>query len=439
MTKGKFHIITFGCQMNKNDSERIAGLLEQVGMVSTDQVEEADLVLLNSCSVRQTAEDRIFGRVKQLAKLRRKRPNLIIGVTGCMAGRDKDGSLRRKLPDVDLFFPTIEATQLPRWVAELNPDLVHDPKCDDEFFDIQPIHNSDFQAFVPIQTGCNNFCSYCVVPYARGLQKNRPAKQILDEVRDLVKKGCKEISLLGQAVNTFEASDPEMFNKDNPYKDHFAALLWEVNNIDGVERIFYTAPYPKDMTDDEIDALALPKMVNYLHIPVQSGDNEVLHRMNRKYDREEYLEIIDRIKKRVPGIALGTDIIVGFCGETEEEFQNTVDLYRQVEFDISYTAMYSTRSGTVAAKKFKDDVSREEKKRRWRILHELMEEIVLKKNQKFVGQKVSVLVEKCEHGICTGNSREMKVVQFKGESDLVGQIVEVEIERAQEWVLFGRP
>ena len=437
MSKGKFHIITYGCQMNKNDSERIAGLLQSVGMSLTNKVEEADLVLLNSCSVRQTAEDRIFGRVKQLAKLRKRRPNLIIGVTGCMAGRDKDGSLRRKLPQVDLFFPTVDAVQLPRWIAELNPDIVHTQNPLTEFFDIQPQHNSEFQAFVPIQTGCNNFCSYCVVPHARGLQKNRPLQQILNEVRDLAKKGCLEITLLGQAVNTYEASDPEMFDPKNPYKNHFAALLWEINQTQGIERIFFTAPYPREMTDEVIDALALPKMWNYLHLPVQSGDNQVLKRMNRKYTREEYLEIIDRIKTKVPGIALGTDIIVGFCGETEKEFENTVDLYRQVEFDISYTAMYSPRSGTVADKAFSDDVSREEKKRRWKILHQLMEEIVLKKNQAFVGQTVSVLVERCENGICTGNSREMKLTQFKGGPEFIGQIVEVKVEKAKEWVLFG--
>jgi len=424
--------------MNKNDSERISGLLQNVGMSLTDKVEDADLVLLNSCSVRQTAEDRIFGQVKQLAKLRKQRPKLIIGVTGCMAGRDKDGSLRRKLPQVDLFFPTVDAVQLPHWIAELNPDLVHDPKCENEFFAISPEYSSQFQAFVPIQTGCNNFCSYCVVPHARGLQKNRSLLQILEEIRGLAKKGYLEITLLGQAVNTYEAPDPEVFDSKNPYKNHFAALLWEINQTQGIERIFYTAPYPREMTDEVIDALALPKMWNYLHLPVQSGDNQVLKRMNRKYTREQYLEIIDRIKTRVPGIALGTDIIVGFCGETEEEFQNTIDLYRQVEFDISYNAMYSVRSGTVAAKAFDDDVSRDDKKQRWRTLHQLMEEIVLKKNQAFVGQTVSVLVERCDNGICSGNSREMKLTQFKGNPELVGQIVEVKVEKAKEWVLFGK-
>ena len=439
MNKGKFYIITYGCQMNKNDSERIAGMLESVGLSATDQPEEADLILLNSCSVRQTAEDRIFGQVKQLAKMRRKqRPNLIIAVTGCMAGRDKDGRLKKKLPEVDLFFPTVDAVQLPRWISELNPDLIQvkDPELT-EFFDAQPSHNSDFQAFVPIQTGCNNFCSYCVVPHARGLQKNRPLQQVMNEVRGLAAKGYLEITLLGQAVNTYEASDPDQFSSDNPYKDHFAALLWEINQIQGIERIFFTAPYPRNMTDEVIDALALPKMINYLHLPVQSGDNEMLKRMNRKYTREEYLELVKRIQKRVPNIALGTDIIVGFCSETEEEFQNTVDLYKQAQFDISYTAMYSTRSGTVAAKAFKDDVSRDEKKRRWKILHKLMEEIVLKKNQAFVGQEVSVLVEKCENGIYSGNSREMKLVQFSGSEDLVGKIVSVKIGMAKEWVLFG--
>lgn len=439
MAQGKYHIITYGCQMNKHDSERIAGLLDSVGMNETDQVEEADLVLLNSCSVRQTAEDRIFGKVKKLVKTRRKaKPDMIIAVTGCMAGRDKDGALRKKLPEVDLFFPTMDAGQLPRWVAELRPDLVESTESENEFMQIAPRYDSKTQAFVTIQTGCNNFCTYCVVPAARGMEQNRPLADILEEVRSLAQNGYLEITLLGQAVNAYQAPDPEVFSKDNPYKDNFAVLLWELNQINGIERIHFTAPHPRYMNDEQIDALALPKQMNFLHLPVQSGNNEILTRMNRKHTREEYLEAITKIKKRVPDMALGTDIIVGFCGETPEQFEDTVDLYRQVEFDISYTAMYSPRSGTVAYKAFKDDVSREEKKRRWRVLQDLMEEIVLKKNQKFVGQIVSVLVESCEDGVCSGNSREMKVTQFMGEPDLIGQIVEVEITQAKEWILFGK-
>ncbi|MBU0531423.1 tRNA (N6-isopentenyl adenosine(37)-C2)-methylthiotransferase MiaB [Patescibacteria group bacterium] len=434
----KYHIVTYGCQMNKNDSERIAGLLSGIGMECVEDETEADLVLLNSCSVRQTAEDRIFGKVKTLAKLRKTKPDLLIGVTGCMAGRDKNGELRKKLPRADLFFGTEEAVQLPRWIAELRPNWVKATESVEDFLKLKPHYHSDKQAFVTIQTGCSNFCTYCVVPFARGTEKNRPLDDIMTEVRGLASSGCLEITLLGQVVNAYVAPDPEGFSKQNPYQDNFAALLWEINQIEGIERIFFTAPHPRHMTDEQVDALALPKMLNYLHLPVQSGNDEILKKMNRKHTREEFDELIRKIKARVPGIALGTDIIVGFCGETEEQFQDTVEMYKDVEFDISYTAQYSPRSGTAAFKAFKDDVSREEKKRRWQVIQNLMEQTVLKKNQRYIGKTVSVLVESCEEGVCAGNSREMKVVQFWGEADLVGTIQNVKIDKVQEWILYGK-
>lgn len=449
MPAKKYYIITYGCQMNKNDSERIASLLSGIRMECVDDETEADLVLLNSCSVRQTAEDRIFGKVKTLAKLRKQNPDLLIGVTGCMAGRDKNGELRKKLPQADLFFGTEEAVQLPRWIAELRPlwfDDTQNPlqlplgkgESAEDFLKLRPHYHSEKQAFVTIQTGCSNFCTYCVVPFARGTEKNRPLADIMNEVRDLAESGCLEITLLGQVVNAYVAPDPEEFSKVNPYQDNFAALLWEINQIKGIERIHFTAPHPRSMTDEQVDALALPKMLNYLHLPVQSGNNEILARMNRKHTREEFDTLIKKIKARVPEIALGTDIIVGFCGETEKQFKDTVDMYQEVEFDISYTAQYSPRSGTAAFKAFKDDVSREEKKRRWRVIQDLMEKIVLEKNQKFIGQTVSVLVENCEDGVCSGNSREMKVVQFWGKDDLVGTIQDVKIDKVQEWILYGK-
>lgn len=430
--------------MNKNDSERIAGLLMDLGFVCTDNEVEADLVLLNSCSVRQTAEDRIFGKVRTLAKLRKKKPDFLIGVTGCMAGRDKDGKLRRNVPAAELYFPTAEAINLPRLIAELrplwfdkqNPVQIPLRQGAGQFLKLKPHYHSDKQAFVTIQTGCNNFCTYCVVPAARGMEANRPLADIMSEVRDLAGKGCLEITLLGQAANAYEAPDPD-WSKGNPYQDHFAALLWEINQVEGIERVHFTAPHPRHLSDEQIDALALPKQLNFLHLPVQSGNNEILARMNRKHTREEYLEQIKKIKARIPGLALGTDIIVGFCGETAEQFEDTVSLYKEVGFDISYTAQYSKRSGTVAAKAFADDVSREEKKRRWEVLQRLMEEITLRKNQAYLGETVSVMVEKCENGVCSGNSREMKVVNFPGTENLIGTIVSVKITEAKTWILNG--
>ncbi len=433
----KFHLITYGCQMNKNDSERIAGLLSGLGFVSTENEGEADVILLNTCSVRQTAEDRIFGKMKDFIALKEKRPEVIIAVTGCMAGRDKKGEFRARLKPVDLYFPTPEMVKLPRWIAELRPDLVNSADLLEDYLKIRPVRLPSVQAFVTIQTGCNKFCTYCVVPYARGLERNRPVKDILDEIRDLAAHGVIEVTLLGQTVNSFRASDPESFSNANPYHDHFAALLWEVNQIAGLERIHWTAPHPNSMTEEVIDALNLPKQVNFLHLPVQAGSNEVLFRMNRKYTREKFLEVIGNIKEKRPGIALGTDIIVGFPGETQAQFEETVSLYADCDFDISYTAQYSPRSGTLGVKLFTDDVSKEEKRRRWDVLQEVMEETTKRKNQAYVGREVRVLVEKVENGLASGNTHEMKLCRFKGDDSMIGKIIPVKITQAMEWQLMG--
>ncbi len=435
----KYHIITFGCQMNKNDSERIESIFDRLNMVSTEIEDEADVILLNSCSVRQAAEDRIYSMVHKFADLKVKNPDLIVAVTGCMPGRDKDGAMQKKMPAVDLFFPTKDMVHLPKWLGELNPNLAPLEDMAEHYFSLRPTIKKNYQAFVTIQTGCNHFCTYCVVPFSRGLEVNRSLKEILDEARELALHGCLEITLLGQIVNHYIAPDPEYFSPNNPYtKSDFAKLLWELNQIDGLQRIHYTAPHPIFMTDEVIDALTLPKQVNFLHLPVQSGNDEVLRRMNRRHKRDFYIDLVKRIREKKSDIALGTDIIVGFCGETEEQFNDTVDLYKQCDFDISYSAQYSTRSGTLAVKAFKDDVSKEEKKRRWWVLQKLMEETVLRKNQKYLGQKVSVLVEECANGWCSGNTLEMKRARFKGDESFIGQIVEIEIFKVEEWILYGK-
>lgn len=447
----RYHVITFGCQMNKSDSERVATMLEGLGYAPTETADKADFILMNTCSVRQTAEDRVYGQARNIRAMKERNPRLIVGVTGCMAGRDKDGKIRERLPDVDLFFPTRDLPQLPRWLAELDPDIANSGDEVEDYLKLKPKYAREHSSYVTIQTGCNKFCTYCVVPWARGLEENRPAADILDEIRERAANGTVEVTLLGQTVNAYRAPDPETFSEENPYTDHFAALLWEVNQVDGIRRIHYTAPHPVHMTDEVIDALTLPKHVNYLHLPVQCGDDEMLRKMNRRYTHDFYVELIGKIRDKKPDIALGTDIIVGFCGETEEMFGKTVEIYRKADFDISYTAQYSPRTGTTAHAYFEDDVPREEKKRRWNALQKLMEETVLRKNQAYVGKTVEVLVDRTEEKRrvgkdgafetvvhCYGNSREMKLVKFEGKADLVGAFVDVTVTKANEWLLEGK-
>jgi len=424
--------------MNKSDSERMAHLLDMAGLVQTNKEEDADLLLINTCGVRQSAEDRVIGKVHVWQNLRKNKPNLIIGITGCMAGRDGDGRLRKQLEEVDLFFPISEMNKLPVWLKELNPVFNFDLNLPEDYLELEAKYTDNYQAFVPIQTGCNQFCSYCVVPYARGREVNRPVKDILNEVKKLAENGCLQITLLGQIVNHYIAPDVETFSKNNIYqKNDFAKLLWELNQIEGIERIHFTAPHPIYMDDEVVDALSLPKQINFLHLPVQSGNNEILRKMNRKHDRDYYIELIKKIKTSKPDIALGTDIMVGFCGETDDQFADTVDLFNECQFDISYHAQYSMRSGTIASKAFLDDVSRMEKKKRWEILQDLMKKITYKKNQSYVGKEVSVLVDKFSAGENFGNSAEMKLTSFESDKNFVGKIVKLKIKEADTWLLRG--
>lgn len=425
--------------MNSNDSERLSGLLSSVGMQSTDSEKDADLIILNTCSVREHAEQRIMGLMEKYAKRKNSGERLLVAVTGCMAGRDKDGTLRKRVRTADLFFGTADMVHLPRWIAELRPEWVIQGDVVEDYLKLNPLRRSTIQAYISIQTGCNHFCSYCVVPYARGLMRDRPLADILAEVHGLAQSGIKEITLLGQVVNAYKADDPHNFNSANPYQSHFAALLWEINQIPGIERVHWTAPHPLQMDDQVIHALTLPKQINYIHLPVQSGSNEILRKMNRKYTREKFLNIIDKIKQTRPGIAIGTDIIVGFCGESEKDFQDTVKLYRQVEFDISYTAQYSPRSGTLSHRLFPDDVSSEIKKERWQKLQSLMEDITLKKNQVYQDKAINVFIENQEGEWLLGTNDEYKRVRVKAPSADAkpGQIIQAEIKKPMTWVLEG--
>jgi len=323
----KYWIITYGCQMNKSDSERIASILKKQGYLPALKEAEADLILINVCSVRQSAVNRVYAKVNKYFKKKK------IILTGCVLKEDKN-KLKNKVSEF--------------W----HPDY---------YFECLPIHQSKFQAFLPIMTGCNNFCAYCVVPYTRGREKSRPAKEIIREIKSLVKKDYKEVILLGQNVNSYKDKNV-----------NFPKLLKKINNIKGNFKINFITSHPKDMSDELIETMAkCQKLIKEIHLPVQSGDNEILKKMNRHYTASHYKKLIKKIKQKIPGIKISTDIIVGFPGETKKQFQNTVKLAKEIKFEKAYIAKYSPRQGTLAFK-LKNNVSPQEKKTRWQILEKLI-------------------------------------------------------------------
>ena len=323
----KYWIITYGCQMNKSDSERIASILKKQGYLPALKEAEADLILINVCSVRQSAVNRVYAKVNKYFKKKK------IILTGCVLKEDKN-KLKNKVSEF--------------W----HPDY---------YFECLPIHQSKFQAFLPIMTGCNNFCAYCVVPYTRGREKSRPAKEIIREIKSLVKKDYKEVILLGQNVNSYKDKNV-----------NFPKLLKKINNIKGNFKINFITSHPKDMSDELIETMAkCQKLIKEIHLPVQSGDNEILKKMNRHYTASHYKKLIRKIKQKIPGIKISTDIIVGFPGETKKQFQNTVKLAKEIKFEKAYVSKYSPRPGTLAFK-LKDNVSPQDKKTRWQILEKLI-------------------------------------------------------------------
>jgi len=431
--------------MNANDSERLGAILDAVGMEKTDDEAAANLVVFNTCSVREHAEERVYGNMKRFTERRAAGDDLLVALTGCMAGRDKNGELKRRLPELDFVFPTPRMVDLPRLIAQERPAWSIGGDMPEDYLHVHPSRHAAGQAFVTIQTGCNHFCSYCVVPYARGLEKNRPASDILNEVNLQAANGVADVVLLGQAVNAYAAPDPGTFSAANPYQDHFAALLWEVNQIPQIQRVHWTAAHPLKMSDQVIHALTLPKQINYLHLPAQSGSDEVLRRMNRKYNRTQFLDIIAKIKASRPGIALGTDLIVGFPGETEKDHEDTLDLYRQCDFDIAYPAQYSPRPGTLSVRLFKDDVPAETKKRRWQDVQGLMEQTALRKNQAYMGKTTRMFVEKVSGKTLFGTNDELKAVSATAPAGmdvvtvekLPGTFMDVKIVQPMTWLLQG--
>lgn len=433
----KYKISTFGCQMNEHDSEKISWILESMGYTPTEETEEADFIVYNTCVIRKSAEEKVYGQLGHLKDLKRRRPNLIIAICGCMMQReDVREVILTKHKHVDIIFGTHNIHKLPQLIntnkqtGKTAIDIVEENKEIEDNIDAN--RTFSYKAYVNIMYGCNNFCTYCIVPYTRGREQSREPENIIKEIQDLVSTGCKEVTLLGQNVNSYGNT----LNKDYS----FTNLLEDINNIEGLDRIRFMTSHPKDISDDVINSyVKLDKLCNHLHLPFQSGSNKVLHSMNRKYTREDYLKIISKIKQTDPNIAITTDIIVGFPGETEEDFQETLDLVKECEFDSAYTYLYSVREGTKAAE-MEDQVPDDVKHIRFNKLLDILYPIGLKKNQEILGQTLEVLVEdisKNNEEVLSGRSRNSKLVHFKGDKDLIGKIVKVKIENCTTFTLEG--
>ena len=430
----KYYITTMGCQLNENDSEKLAGIVEGMGFEKTEKLEEADLVIYNTCCVRENAEERLFGKLGELKKQKEEK-GTIIAIGGCMMQEPAMlEKIKKSYNYTDIVFGT---HTLHKFEEDLKKVLENGKKVrdvidiDGEVIEDLPIkRNDNFKASVTIMYGCNNFCSYCIVPYVRGRERSREPEKILEEVEMLAKEGYKEITLLGQNVNSYDG-------REN-YK--FANLLNDVCKIDGIERVRFISPHPKDFTDDAIEAIANnSKIARVLHLPLQSGSSAVLKKMNRKYTKEQYLELVDKIKTRIPDVVLSTDIIVGFPGETEEDFEDTLDVVRKVNYEQVFMFIYSRREGTVADK-MENQIPEEIKHKRFDRLKELFDSRVSENNQKYIGTTQKILVDgysKNDKETLTGRTDTNKVVNFKGNEELIGKMINIKITEEHKWYLTG--
>lgn len=433
----KYTINTYGCQANEHDSEKISWILENMGYEWVDNFEESDLIIYNTCLVRENAELKVHGQLGALKSLKRKRPDIIIAVCGCMMEREEAREvILSKYKHVDIIFGTKNIHKLPQLINRFEQtgntvvDIVEDSR--EIIEDIGANRKYSFKAYVDIMYGCNNFCTYCIVPYTRGREMSREPENIITEIKDLANKGYKEITLLGQNVNSYG-------NTLN-YNYSFAKLLSEINKIPGIERIRFMTSHPKDLSDELISAMAeLDKVCEHFHLPVQSGSNRVLKAMNRKYTKEDYINLVEKLKNAVPGIAITTDIIVGFPGETEEDFEETLDLVKKVGYDSAFTFLYSIREGTYAANmdnQVPDDIKHE----RFQRLLDTLYPIFYEKNIPYNDKIVDVLVEevsKNNENVLSGRTRTGKLVHFQGSKDLIGEIVDVKIDNIKSFTLEG--
>ena len=432
----KYYILTMGCQLNENDSEKIAGILESMGYQKTEELLDSDIIIYNTCCVRENAEERLFGKVGEVKKLKESK-EVILAIGGCMMQeKGMVEKLKKSYHYIDIVFGTHTLQNLPEDIYKV---LVRNEKVKDvldidgEVYEGLPIRRNDnYRASVTIMYGCSNFCTYCIVPYVRGRERSREPEKILYEVESLAKEGYKEITLLGQNVNSYKGNDKIK---------NFADLLNEVCKIDGIERVKFISPHPKDFTDDVIDAIANnDKIARLVHLPLQSGNTKVLKEMNRNYSKDEYLTLVDKMKTKIPNIEFSTDIIVGFPGETDEEFEDTLDVARKVNFEQIFMFIYSVREGTIAARR-DDQVPENIKHQRFDILKELYDSKVDENNEKYINTVQKLLVEgdsKNDPNTLTGRTDTNKVVIFdKKEGINTGDIVSIKITEAHKWYLKG--
>ncbi len=427
---------TYGCQQNSSDSEKLKGMLSEMGFDFCERAEDADLVLYNTCAVRENAELRVFGNLGALKHVKRRKPDMVIGVCGCMMQQTHIAEIiRKKYKHVDLVFGTHALYRFPSlldsvWHGERSFDVEDE---DGHIFEEISYHRDPPPlAKIPIMYGCNNFCTYCIVPYVRGRERSRSAERILAEVETVARQGYREVMLLGQNVNSY--------GNDLEEGDCFPELLKKVCRVDGIERVRFMTSHPKDISDELIAVMAEePKICKQLHLPVQSGSTKILTAMNRKYTREQYLSLVDKVRVKMPDIVLTTDIIVGFPGETDEDFAETLSLLQTVEYDTIFSFIYSKRQGTPAAT-MPDVMDEEQKHKNFEKMLEVQNEISKKKNDAYLGKTVMVLVEgvsKNNENTLTGRTEGGKVVNFEGTADLVGTLQAIKITKSQTWSLFG--
>jgi tRNA-2-methylthio-N6-dimethylallyladenosine synthase len=437
MGSGKRYLIrTYGCQMNEHDSETLKGMFEAMNYTWTDDKNEADVILLNTCAIRENAEDKVFGELGHLKALKTEKPNLILGVCGCMSQEEAVvNRILQKHSFVDLIFGTHNVHRLPALLQEayFSKEMVVEVwSKEGDIVENIPKKREGMKAWVNIMYGCDKFCTYCIVPYTRGKERSRRPQDVLAEVRDLARQGFKEITLLGQNVNAY-GKDFE----DISYT--FGDLMNDIHKID-VPRIRFMTSHPRDFDDHLIEVLAQKgNLLEHIHLPVQSGSTEVLKKMSRKYTSEHYLELVAKIKKAIPDVVLTTDIIVGFPGETDEQFEETMSLVREVQYDFAYSFIYSPREGTPAAS-MEDNVPMEVKKQRLQRLNDALGVTIKKSNEALKGQVVELLVEgesKNDAAMLSGRTRGFKLVHFAGPRELIGSLVHVRITDANTWSLKG--
>lgn len=434
----KYYIWTEGCQMNVADSQRVASALERLGYRAAERIEDAQVIVLNTCVVRQQAEDKAMGRVTSLKPLKEANPHITINLMGCLVGVKGQERLRAALPFVDVFSPPSDPGPLVAHLTQNDSRFIELHETEQRFALMDgelplPAYERGnlVAAHVPVVYGCSHACTFCIIPYRRGAERSRPLGEIVAEIRSLAAQGVKEVTLLGQIV--------DRYGKDVSEGPHLPALLRHVNDVDGIERIRFLTSHPNWMSDELLQAVAeLPKVMPHIEVPVQAGDDAVLANMKRGYTAEDYRRLIARIRATIPNVAIATDIILGFPGETEQQFQSTYDLLADLKLDVVHVARYSERAGTVAARRLKDDVPEEEKLRRLKAIEALQEKVVTEINARYLGEQVKVLFEEEVKGRWKGRTETNKLVFVQAQGDLRGQVLPVQITWTGPWSMQGR-